>query len=94
MRRVWTAALLRAVVLFVAASTASACPMCSGAIGTGKSGDGSNMTAGVYYSILFMLGTPFVLTASFAFAFWRLSKQSPNRLAAHPEFSDPAHATT
>lgn len=93
MRNVWTAVIVGAVVL-LATSTASACPMCSGAIGTGQSGDGSNMTAGVYYSILFMLSTPFVLTASFAFAFWRLSKQSPAHLAVHPEFSDPAPVGT
>ncbi|MFO0947613.1 MAG: hypothetical protein U1D30_17095 [Planctomycetota bacterium] len=61
------------VAVVLAARSADACPMCTEALENGKSASSQDLPRGVYYSVLFMLSMPFVLTGSFGFAFYRLN---------------------
>lgn len=58
----------------VAAGTCSACPMCLEAI-KGRSDGGGDLPLAFYYSILFMLSMPFVLTGAFGVYFYVLHRQ-------------------
>lgn len=64
-----------AVVLVVGTQVAEACPMCAEALASGKADRSQDAPLGFYYSILFMLSMPFILTGAFGFAFYRLHRQ-------------------
>lgn len=87
MRRWLTIIAMVAFLLVVGAQVAEACPMCAEAIANGKSDKAQNVPRGFYYSILFMLSMPFLLTGAFGFAFYRLHK-SRDAVQSLP----PAHA--
>lgn len=67
------------VALAFTVRVADACPMCSEAVENGKSATAQDLPRGVYYSVLFMLSMPFLLTGSFGVAFYRLSARRSSR---------------
>ena len=70
-RHTLLAALLGGLLLVAVSGSASACPSCKGAIGSDKSG----RTATAYFwSILFMLGTPFALAGGYGLMFYRICR--------------------
>ncbi len=72
------------IVLFAFCTVASACPGCKEAI----AGEGEEVSrAGVAFSasVLFMLSMPFLLTAGFGAALYRLYRKQ-QRLAQVPDF--------
>lgn len=68
------------MVVLLLAPMVQACPMCAEALENGKSGTGQNLSKGIYYSLLFMLSMPFLLTGAFGFAFYRMAKGNGARL--------------
>lgn len=75
MRRWLSIVAVVAVLLVLGVEIAEACPMCAEALANGKSDKAQDAPRGFYYSILFMLSMPFLLTGAFGFAFYRLHRQ-------------------
>lgn len=75
MRRWLSIIAVVAVLLILGVEIAEACPMCAEALANGKSDKSQDAPRAFYYSILFMLSMPFLLTGAFGFAFYRLHKQ-------------------
>lgn len=75
MRKTWTPVVLVGALIVLGAATAQACPMCANAVAEGRGDGGGDVPTAFYYSILFMLSMPFLLTASYGYAFYRVSKR-------------------
>jgi hypothetical protein len=69
-RSVLVVAACVALVVFLLAADAFACPNCKDAVNTSDP-DGLNLARGYFYSILLMLAMPFTLAGSFAAYVWR-----------------------
>ena len=76
MFRVLAVLIAVSVVVLLAADPGLACPNCSTAVANSESGEPGGTPVGFYYSILFMLGMPFLLLGGFGFAFYRLHKSA------------------
>ncbi|MEX2111658.1 MAG: hypothetical protein WD845_00645 [Pirellulales bacterium] len=61
-----------------AATIAEACPSCQQALSDGSQGD---LARGIYYSVLFMMATPFAIVGTFGFLAYRVVKREQRRLA-------------
>lgn len=91
MRRALVPILPALLWLLLEAQTCRACPMCMEAI-KGRSDGGGNLPLAFYYSILFMLSMPFLLTGAFGVYFYYLHRQGLTAQTAdgQPPTSEPA----
>ncbi len=65
------------------ATVAEACPSCQQALNSdGSQGD---LARGIYYSVLFMMATPFAIVGTFGFMAYRVVKREQRRLAEEAE---------
>jgi hypothetical protein len=75
MRRLsWLYPLLALALLLLLAGDASACPNCKEALAN-QTGDAARLKDGYFYSILFMMGMPFLLLGSGVFFVIRAVKR-------------------
>lgn len=99
MARRITGLAIAVMVALLLAPLVRACPMCAEALENGKSGTGQNLSKGIYYSLLFMLSMPFLLTGAFGFAFYRMAKGNGARssdlesASASPASESPARSS-
>lgn len=66
---------ISAGAVILSANVANACPNCATAMADGNHASAGSFPMAFYYSILFLLSMPFILTAGFGYMFYRLSRQ-------------------
>ena len=77
--------LLTIVILAVVANVASACPTCKDGIAENDPAQQA-LSAGFYYSILFMMSMPFVILGTFgSFAYFSIKKAREQQPSELPE---------
>ena len=75
----WIVAAIVLVLLLLIASVAAACPTCKEGLAQNDP-QGQSLAAGYYYSILFMMSTPYIVLATFgscAYYSIRRARQQP-----------------
>lgn len=79
---------IAAMLVLLLASVASACPGCKDALETNDPTHGG-MVRGYFYSILFMMGTPYLLLATFCGCMYYKVRANRRRQAATSEPAEP-----
>lgn len=80
----WIVAAIVIVLLLLIASVAAACPTCKEGLAQNDP-QGQALAAGYYYSILFMMSTPYIVLATFASCAYYSIRRARQQIAATDE---------